>query len=273
MRCPSWALALVGLPVLLGALKVAPTHPLQALDLLEEGKKKEAKKWNWKEASEESKTEWAIVLKRYVLADMTVFELGRFFGESLPASSSSGTTEEDQSEALGKARTKLARLTSSLEKAVLDQNTSDITAVDMQATRKSNFLTVHEKRILAQEHKHEQEGYFAVEASGQDILEKANELMQALDAALSAKPKKTEPSWSSIVEAPPTPKPTYLMMLNSTEAAPNATQSNSSAQTGATLVEALFSKYEEASKTFHGDLASFESMQKKTITNFLAMSN
>jgi len=90
----------LGLPVFLDALVVksaVPTivvdlleetaNPGQALDLLEKewiSKKKEQKKWNWKEASEESKTEWAIVLKRYVLADMTVYELSRHFGEAHP---------------------------------------------------------------------------------------------------------------------------------------------------------------------------------------------
>jgi len=281
------------LPVLSGALSISPTSSERALDLLEETanpgqaldlleketieKKKEQKKWNWKEASEESKTEWAIVLKRYVLADMTVFELGRHFGEALPSSS----PEEDRHEALDKARAKLTRLESNLEKAVLDQNTSDTTAGDMQKARKDNLLTVHEKRILAQEHKREQYGYFAIEASGQDVLEKAKELMQILDAK-QAQPIKAQPSWSSIVAAPATPKPTYMSMLNATEKelnatepATNATQSNATALRGSkpSPVEALFTKFQDACQTFHTDLGNFESMQSKAITTLLSMTN
>lgn len=276
-----WALLLVGFPAGLDGLKARSTNPAPAVDLLEENarpgqaldllEKKKEKKWNWKEASEESKTEWAIVLKRYVLADMTVYELARHFGEALP--SGADATTGDQQEALGLAEKKLARLKYSLERAVLDQNTSDVTAGDMQKARKTNLLTAHEMRVLAQEHKREQNGFFAVEASGQDVLEKASELMQAVQEASKVQPAKAQPSWSSIVAAPepkPTPKPTYSSMLNMTQAAPNSTHKNATAAAKPT-VAALFQKFEEAAKTLHGDLGNFESMQSKAITNLLAM--
>merc|ERR1719330_1572819 len=99
-----------------------------------------------------------------------------------------------------------------------------------QKTNKNNFLTVHEKRVLADEHKREQYGFFAVEASGQDVLEKAEELMQALEATAQEEHNKTQPSWSSIVAVPTTPKPTYMSMMNMTEVMLNATQSNKTAQ-------------------------------------------
>jgi len=275
----------LGLPVLLDALKAKSVksgspvelldetaNPGQALDLLEE-RKIEKKKWNWKEASEESKTEWAIVLKRYVLADMTVYELVRHFSEALPSGDSAASgVPGDQSEALDMAQKKLARLRSSLERAVLDQNTSDATAGDMQIARKTNYLTVHEKRILAQEHKREQYGFFAIQASAQDVLSKATELMQAMQA-VQAQPKKAQPSWSSIVAAPPTPKPTYVSMLNATQAAPSSAHKNATALRGAKpTIGALFAKFQEVAKTLHADLGNFESMQSKAITNFLALS-
>lgn len=286
MHRPLAALLVAGFPALLGALKTKPVvdlleesaNPVQALDLLEENflKKKENKKWNWKEASEESKTEWAIVLKRYVLADMTVYELSRKFGEALP--SSSGPATADQKDSLEMAEKKLARFKSSLERAVLDQNTSDATAGDMQKARKTNLLTTHEKRILAQEHKREQYGFFAVQASAQDVLEKATELLQALEDFAHAQPAKAQPSWSSIVEAPPTPKPTYLSMLNMSS--PNATQAvNSRGHKNTThnttsakpTITSLYDKFEEVSKILHTDLGNFESMQSKAITTLLAM--
>jgi len=276
MHRSPWALLLFGFPVLLDALKTKPGSPALAVDLLEETanpgqaldlleknflQKKERKKWNWKEASEESKTEWSIVLKRYVLADMTVYELARHFGEALP--SSTGPDTDDQREALGFAEKKLARLKSSLERAVLDQNTSDATSADMQKARKTNLLTVHEKRVLAQEHKREQYGFFAIEASGQDVLEKATELLQALQAQ-QAQPAKAQPSWSSIVAAPATPKPTYMSMLNGTQAVPSAAHNNATALRGAKpTIGAFFQKFEEAAKVLHGDLGNFESMQSK----------
>lgn len=287
------ALLLVGLPVLLDALKARPVNHRSAVDLLEESTdldqavealessrlEKKEKKWNWKEASEESKTEWAIVLKRYVLADMTVYELSRHFGEALPTGTlPTGTgptgTGTDQREALDVAQKKLVRLKSNLQRAVLDQNTSDATAADMQKSRKSNLLTVHEKRVLAEEHKREQYAFFAIEASSQDALEKATELLQALET-LQAQPVKAQPSWSSIVAAPATPKPTYMSLLNVTNAT-QATQSQqpkkATALRGAKpTVAALYQNFEEVAKTFHGDLGTFESMQSKALTNLLAM--
>lgn len=310
MHCPSWAFAIFGAFVLLDALAVIHTdestkalddtaldakavlhlihnllddaaNPGQALDLLERdvfSKKKLEKKWNWKEASEESKTEWAIVLKRYVLADMTLYEMDRFFGEALSATA----TYDEQREVVEKTRVKLARLQSNFEKAVLDQNTSDVTAGDMQKQTKTNQLTVHEKRLLADEHKREQYGFFAMEASGQDVLEKANELFQALDAK-KAEPKKVSPSWGSIVSAPAatvTAEPTYVSMLNVTPevAVTNATSSNTTTalrgsskpiKDAKSTVEMLYQNFQAASKTFHKDLGSFESSQSKAVTNLL----
>lgn len=279
MRCPLWALALL-LPVSLHALKTAAgtapgaldllekdTRPGQELDLLEQ-KKKEKKKWNWKEASEESKTEWAIVLKRYVLSDMVTFELGRHFSEALPGTSTAG----DRQDALDMARSKLARLESNLKKAVLDQNTSDATAGDMQKESKSNLLTMHEKRILADEHKREQYGFFAVEASSQDVLEKAKELLQALETNQTSS-QKEQPSWSSIVAAPSTPKPTYMSILNVTKAQNSSSRNATSLRGSQLTVEALFAQFGEASKTFHADLGRFESMQSRALTNLLSVTN
>jgi len=294
MHCPLLAFAVLGAVALVDALVLSPAvadkqaldlleetaNPGQELDLLEKrvfGEKKQEKKWNWKEASEESKTEWAIVLKRYVLIDMTLYELGRFFGEVV----STAEASSDRGEVLDKARVKLARLQSNLERAVLDQNTSDATAGDMQKDRKGNKLTVHQKRTLADEHKREQYGFFAIEASGQDVLEKANELFQALDVT-PVQMKKASPSWSSIVEAPATPaipKPTYMSMLNATVVElnatvvePNATLSNATALRGSKPTVAMLSqRFEAASATFHGDLGRFESMQSKAITNLLTI--
>lgn len=264
------------LPISLEALLAPPARSAHALDLIEEKKieKKKKKKWNWKEASEESKTEWAIVLKRYVMVDMTLFELGRYLGEA----SQSANSEDEQNIALDKARKKMTRLKANLEKAVLDQNTSDATAGDMQKNCNTNLLTVHEKRILAEEHKREQYGFFAVEASGQDVMEKATELLTTLGTKQTQQ-KHTSPSWSSIVAAPPTPEPTYMSMLNLTHDVPNSTQSNATAPRQANLrgasasVGMMFQRFEQASKTFHADLGNFEAMQSKAITNLLAITN
>lgn len=258
-----------------GRAAVASTRP--QLGLLE-------RRWDWKEASEESRTEWSIVLKRYVLVDMTLFELGRHFEEALPASpaGASGTSTTVDEDALATARLKVERLQSNLEKAVLDQNTSDATAGDMQKDGRTNFLTRREKRILAEEHKREQFGFFAVEASGQDVLQQAVGLLQALEAAA----KRPQPSWGSIVaaaDAPAKTKSGYPSLLptagqNAARAAVkaaglpphNATQAKP--RSAATTVRDLFGRFQEASQTFHKDMANFQALQSKAVTNLLTLS-
>lgn len=265
MNCRAWLWVLVGLQAPSDALILDRGRPQQQLDLLEK-RKNVKKKWNWKEASEESKTEWAIVLKRYTLVDLTLFELARHFGEALSA----GQQQDSADEAVGKARSKLTKMQSYLEKAILDQNTSDATAGDMQIDRKTNLLTAHEKRILAEEHKREQYGFFAVEASGQDVLQQASALLKELDVKQQQPP---QPSWSSIVSAPPAPKVTYMSILSSTNSSTNSSHTVPGNTTSHTNAQTLFQKFEEASQTFHRDLGSFESMQAKAVTNLLAIAD
>jgi len=165
------------------------------------------KKWNWKDASEETKTEWGIVLKRYVMVDLMLFELGRHFEAALPAPAQTedggGTAGSDgrlvvDEEALNATAAKLSKIKNNLDKAVLDQNTSDATSADMQKSRKSDHLSLAEKKTLWKEHLRERDGFFAVEASAQDVLQQAVALQQALETAHNAA---HSPSWSSIFAA------------------------------------------------------------------------
>merc|ERR1719464_1205917 len=130
------------------------------------------------------------------MIDMNLFELERHFDEALPPTRTSGGYNTVDAEALDKAQVKLAKLQSNLEKAVLDQNTSDSTAGDMQRDTPSNHLSSEEKRALLEEHAREQNGFFAVEASAQDVLQQANTFLKALKVAQK---KNNQPSWSSIV--------------------------------------------------------------------------
>jgi len=254
-----------------------PVKPRQSLDLL--AKKSVLKKWNWKEASDESRTEWGIVLKRYILIDMSLYELGRHLGESLPVKPSTGgekaLVDED---ALKMAQVKLERVQSNLQKALLDQNTSDTTTEDMQKERKGNELTVHQKRILRDEHKREQSGFFAVEASGQDVLQQASAIMQALEVWS----QKAQPSWRSIVPAL-VPKSAYASifpkMRGPTGPLHNGTvgelvpSHQSTTKQAAPSVQSLYQKFQEAARNYHRDLGNFEAMQKQAITNFLSLTN
>merc|ERR1719253_72776 len=126
-----------------GLLLLGPAHGL-LLAKPSTAKKKgrsaliEKRKWSWKEASEESKTEWGIVLKRYIMVDMSLYELERHFDEAAPevgVGTGVSVDEADIAAALAKSRKKLAKLKANLDMAVLDQNTTDTTAADMQVVR------------------------------------------------------------------------------------------------------------------------------------------
>merc|ERR1719356_1302573 len=131
---------------------------------------------------------------------MTLLELEHRWDGAMPSAAvgaglaAAGGAEEP----LGKIEAKVAKLHDHLDKAVLDQNTSDSTAEDMQRDIRTNHLTKEQKRTLRDEHQHERFGFFAVEASAQDVFSQATALVQAI-AARRARPSR---SWASIVPAP-----------------------------------------------------------------------
>lgn len=242
---PCFAAALGGASQLRGTAAAGGLREKPAASLLT----RKQRKWSWRTASEESKTEWAIVTKRYVMVDTTLFELERHLDEGLEAST--GGDREAAKESLGQAQARLDKMRSNLERAVTDQNTSDATSLDMQKQRSGDHLTADERLVLSDEQKREREGFFAVEASGQDVLQKATILLQAImkEEEHTTSPR-GKPSWRNIVNATPevAPQPS-LDRRPSLLAAPSAAE--------------LFQKYREAAKAFHEDLGDFEAMQQK----------
>jgi len=241
------------------------------------------KKWNWKEASEETKTEWGIVLKRYVMVDMSLFELERHFGEAMDAVGNSSSDEErrqqlaDFDEALAASRKKLDKMANNLKAAEDDQNTSDGTSGDMQIERKGGQLSASQKKALSEEHHREQYGFFAIEASGQDVLMQATALQQALESRRNAS---KHSSWMSIVpEAPAyanvaavaTPSAKSQQGGNSTAAQKTAPGAEKTDKQGPPTIASLLSKYQASSQAFHTDLGSFEDAQRKAFTNLLSL--
>lgn len=264
--------ALVGLlaiPQLSHGIQAPAGKQSRSVNLIE----KEKRKWNWREASEESKTEWGIVLKRYIMVDMALYELERHFDEALPESGVS-VDEADVATALSKSRTKLAKLKSNLDMAVLDQNTTDTTAADMQIIRKGDQLTKAEKKILDDEHNKESMGFFSVLASAQDVYQQASLLQTALETAHNSSSTQ-QSSWQSIVAPPSAPSYSELLGMpkKNLTATKNATAvaKDGKPENAKQAMTALFQKYKAAAQTFHSDVNNFESMQKKAFTNLLAL--
>lgn len=259
-------LALLALARLLDTLATSPLQDKWSTNFLEKGQRR----WNWKAASEESKTEWGIVLKRYVMFDMALLELEHLWDEGFPATTGASSTRPTfDDDTLAKIRAKVDKLHLDLEKAVLDQSTSDSTADDMQKDMRSNHLTKAEKQTLRAEHQRERYGFFSVEASAQDVVSKANAMLQALDTQ-RAMPAS---SWASILPAP-TAYPSLLangtVMRGRRPGNPNVRNKTSPA--GPTdPIGTLFQKYHETVKTFRTDLGNFQNMQQKATTNMLVI--
>merc|ERR1719456_1718926 len=119
---------------LASALSLAPasTHPTvekhrKRLGLLR-------KRWVWKEASEEGKTEWGIVLKRFKSADMHLTDMERHFDDVMSGQYDNLHAGYDM--LLTKLHKHFDKFGSSLEGASADQHTDDSTFGQMETDPK-----------------------------------------------------------------------------------------------------------------------------------------
>merc|ERR1719160_1412747 len=112
----SWPSIVLALNSHLTNAAVPPSMPNHELNLVTE-------RWDWKEASDESKTEWGIVLRRFYMVDTLCFQLQRLLSETLGlnGNSDSGLTGES----LKNIEHVLAKAKRNLQKAEEDQSTSD----------------------------------------------------------------------------------------------------------------------------------------------------
>jgi len=110
-----------------------------------------SRRWDWKSASEESLTEWSIVLRRYYMVDMELGDLMRRFGEVLPPPEGA-KQEELKPDDVARIRSKVDKLSANLEAALADQRVSDGTFGNMEVDKK---LSPKQKQALFDEHKEE----------------------------------------------------------------------------------------------------------------------
>merc|ERR1719473_754522 len=100
-----------------------PDKPKRTLNLF-------TRRWDWKEASDESKTEWGITLKRFYLVDNAFLQLQRLLSETLGPNEDSDLGLSNST--LVYIQKVIAKADRNLKKAEEDQNTSDATIVSME---------------------------------------------------------------------------------------------------------------------------------------------
>lgn len=111
------------------------------------------KRWDWSKASVESRTEWAIVLRRYALVDTELANLVMHMDQVFPADQRNFTAENgiDPWEA-AKLRGKVEKLSDNLKAALNDQQVSNSTFTDMERDPKINRT---QQQALHAEHERE----------------------------------------------------------------------------------------------------------------------
>merc|ERR1719188_2703440 len=102
---------------LLAIAAPSAASPQAVASLLREGGVR-SRRWDWKSASEESLTEWSIVLRRYYMVDMELADLIRRFGEAFPAEGAK--QEKVKPDDMAHIRAKVEKLSANLEAALTD---------------------------------------------------------------------------------------------------------------------------------------------------------
>lgn len=240
--CASLAIveAAFGVASASGRLKPDVQAPKRSLNLLRT-------RWHWKEASDESKTEWGIVLKRFFMADTLLWQFEHHVREALPGEATEGPP------ALDKARAKLQKVAANLDEAKGDQDTSDSTFGDMQVDKS---LTDAERLTLREQYKTEQHGFFAADTSGREALRLARELVD-LVSSNDSKSKSVPLHGNSTAHD--------VAVVNATGAAARPGSSPGDA------FDQAFRKYQDSAATFHSAVTAFETDQHRALANLLAL--
>jgi hypothetical protein len=218
------------------------------------------KRWDWKEASDESKTEWGIVLKRCYMVDTLFFQLQRLLSETLGL-------REDSVPELSKVTMKhiqkvMVKVDMNLKKATEDQHTSDVTFANMEKDSKVNKLTAQERRSLLEEHNRERHGFSVVAVDAQTALQNAQDFLCTLQAC-------SHPGVnSSHVCGNDTSVNKTLLSKPGNVTTANRTLLSRPCESVKDL-KALLQKFETSAATFHQDVLNFEAAQHKALAKLL----
>mmetsp|Transcript_52259 Transcript_52259/g.149751 ORF Transcript_52259/g.149751 Transcript_52259/m.149751 type:complete len:267 (-) Transcript_52259:86-886(-) len=127
------------------------------------------KRWNWQSAADETKTEWAIVLRRYTEVDMELASL--VFSISNLMASGDG---DDATGRLPALRRKAGKISVHLRDAVQASKVSDDTLHDMD---KEKRLTTEQRQSLEREHTLQKQQTLELATLGQAAWHAADALL------------------------------------------------------------------------------------------------
>lgn len=193
------------------------------------------KKWDWKTASGESVTEWAIVLRRFHMVDMELTDLLTMFSFDLPVNPETGMPQTvDMQADLPRMRKKVEKLSENLENAVKDQQTADDTFGNMETDRR---LSASDKEALAVDHRAELRRSQELLDLGRASLSHAKSLLSCIDVPAGAVPGPNcvAPAAMGSQAAPASPKAGMRAVSTANATLPNATSLNATAAAAAAV--------------------------------------
>jgi len=142
------------------------------------------KRWDWKTASDEAITEWAIELRRYNMVDMELNDMVVRLSLVLPIDPTTGEARPnpDQSE-VEHMRKKANKIQSELDGAASSQHVADETFADMEGDTQ---FTLKDKQKLSDEHSKELLKFQDLARSGHEALHQALAILKLFDKAALA---------------------------------------------------------------------------------------
>mmetsp|Transcript_88078 Transcript_88078/g.247613 ORF Transcript_88078/g.247613 Transcript_88078/m.247613 type:complete len:244 (-) Transcript_88078:102-833(-) len=228
MRRSAFISTLLGLVAAAESLKIAPLEG-HSMGLL-------TRRWNWSDASMESRTEWGIVLKRFAIADAELWDVGHRIAEAID--DIGGVVEEPNAAFFQALDGKVAKVKRNLEAAVEDQATSNQTFADMEADTR---LTAGDRQALAEEHARELQGFDATLAAGEAAVQAASALASALQNNWRTRP----------------------------HAAPGSPQAQRRARPD--VASDLSGTFHSLAAAFHANRTAFDESQRQTLATMLSV--
>lgn len=239
-----------------------PAHRRKVASLLR-------KKWDWKTASDETLTEWAIELRRYNMVDMQLNDMVVGLSLVLPVDPTTGEARPnpDQGE-VEHMRKKAGKIQSQLDGAAYDQKVADETFGNMEGDYE---LNAKQKQTLFDEHTKEVHKSQDLAGSGHEALRQALAILKLFDkatpttAVLSTSNSTSRANASSkLVDAQP--KRNATAVGNGTSLADIA-----AARAAASPVVQMYNGFKDASDAFRAKRAEFAQEARESKSQLLAV--
>lgn len=197
VRCASFAIAATLVAGASTNLRTTPTEGRRGKNTASLLRFGERQRWDFKSATEEMRTEWGIVLRRYYMVDMEMTDISLKLSELLPEEGQGPMSIDAQDvQMLDRKVTKLA---TNLENARRDLEVSENTISNMEVDQQ---LDAQSRDALIKEHEQQQDRAESLSHLGEVALTAAKALLSRV-AALGGGPASSPAARAPLATAMP----------------------------------------------------------------------